>query len=1375
MSNSNNEIYTTTVRLNSEEAKNRLQELEKEVKRLHSDMSKALEEGKPKAAKELEKQLKKAREELRLFRTETMNVNEVLDNISSASIDQLSKAAKVLQKQMRVLATDTQEFADKQAQLKAVKQRLQEIRVEGQAQEPWLNRMADGFNKIQGLAISAMAAITGLSMSIRKSTGDYAQMEEAMANSRKYTGQTSEEVHDLNEELKKMDTRTSREQLNALAGDAGRLGFETEKLILDFVEAADIINVSLGDDLGEGAVKNIGKLTELFEGKDNLKENMIATASAVNELSASSSADAGYLVEFEARLAGTGKQARLAQTEIMGYASVLDQNMQQVETSSTALSQLITKMFQEPEKFAKLAGQQVSEFTELLKTDANQALLKFFEAMRSRGGFDSLAPMFDEMGLSGTRCVGVFSVLADKLDDVVEAQSIAKDAFENGTSVMDEYNIQNSTVQAGLDKNINKFHELSVELGEKLMPVVEYTVSGGSLLIKMLSVLIDFCFKYRTALATLATAIVAYNVYINASNLLFKAQYYWLVTTQAAHKAWLAVVGTYKVVLLAANLAMATFTGNTQRAAVAQRALNIAMASNPYLIVASALAVLVAGLIDFNKETAEAVKEESAIEKANKRAGEEYDKQSGRVQYLTSVLHDNTAALGIRKSALEELRKIVPGYLGELTDEGRLINDNTSAIEDYIKALEKQIKLKAYQEDLETLYKKKAEAERYRNRARKTLEQEREEDRKIQDVPNFEGAGTRAAKGVLDMYEQQLKKIDEEIKEITGEIKNLPDVESIVSGSGGGGGTPGTKTDSKEDSKLAKQLRERADAAKALAREEVAMATEEYSRGEINYTEYLNKCEAALQKSVETRKGIYAGDEEEQKRLYAEGVQIAEQYGKKRTQSSLKEIEKERRARQRELESNFATEGSLIYKDTLALNEALFRSDVLAMEQRMSLYAAGSDEYLDLAEEKERLIEEHKIDLQVEYMKRLSEYREAFQLSDYKKEEDIELRYLNDMHAKGLVSEEEYQKMILGIKQDYASRRVTPNAQRMTDADVAFNLANNAVSKSIVEQDYGSGGLIGGLGGIADEVEKAREFFDELERLQQQGVITHQQMEDAKVKYTSQAYKKMVSYAQSAMSQVSSIMSAYSSYTTACYELEATQVEKRYDREIKAAGENEEMAKHLEEQKQKELAKIKRKEINEKEQIDVAQVWINTALSIAKGFADYGPIAGAALTALSTAMAALQVSTIEKQAQAQKAALQYYEGGFTGGNQYRREAGVVHEGEFVANHNAVNNPEIRPVLELLDWAQRNNSVGSLTASDISHSIGASQQQVVAPVVNVQNDNSELQRGFDGVEKAVNSLNRVLSSGIRAYSVISGPDGSYERTRQYEKLIKNKDV
>ena len=150
----------------------------------------------------------------------------------------------------------------------------------------------------------------------------------------------------------------------------------------------------------------------------------------------------------------------------------------------------------------------------------------------------------------------------------------------------------------------------------------------------------------------------------------------------------------------------------------------------------------------------------------------------------------------------------------------------------------------------------------------------------------------------------------------------------------------------------------------------------------------------------------------------------------------------------------------------------------------------------------------------------------------------------------------------------------------------------------------------------------------------------------------------------------------------------------------------------------------------------------------------------------------LQIATIKKQQQAQAAG--YYEGGFTGGRQYRKEAGVVHEGEFVANHQAVQNPNILPFLNFLDRAQRNNTVGSLSMQDVSRSMGAGGvAQIVTPIVNVQTDNERLKNAVDAQREAIELLLLRLQDPIDAKVVLTGLEGLNDRQKLLNRMLKNK--
>lgn len=247
--------------------------------------------------------------------------------------------------------------------------------------------------------MGAAAAATGLVMAGRKAVSAYADMDAEMANVRKYTGMTAEQVAVLNEEFKKMDTRTSREGLNQLAEEAGRLGKTSQEDILGFVRAADKINVAL-DELGEGATLTLSKLTTIFGDEERLgtEKALLSVGSVINELSQNCTASAPYLANFAQRLAGVGAQANMTIPQIMGFAAVLDSQGQKVEMSATALSKLIMDLFKNPAKIAQATGMDLQKFTDTCVKDTNEGLLMLLERLHQLGDMSVLAPVFADMG-----------------------------------------------------------------------------------------------------------------------------------------------------------------------------------------------------------------------------------------------------------------------------------------------------------------------------------------------------------------------------------------------------------------------------------------------------------------------------------------------------------------------------------------------------------------------------------------------------------------------------------------------------------------------------------------------------------------------------------------------------------------------------------------------------------------------------------------------------------------------------------------------------------------------------------------------------------------------------------------------------------------
>lgn len=420
--------------------------------------------------------------------------------------------------------------------------------------DSWKNvrmKMADISNMIMGFQSVFEMFDSGIGK-LKDFAADAAKLDDVYADVQKTTGLTHEEVEKLNEAFKKMDTRTSREQLNQLAYEAGKLGISSAEQVAQFVSASDKINIALGDVLGEGAMVKIGKLSDVYakstqqlaDAGDDLEAKMLKIGSAVNMLGQSSTANEGYLVEFLSRMGGIATQANLSADSILGFASALDQDMQKQEMSATAFQKFIMQIIKKPAEFAAAARMEVRDFTALMQSDMNEALLKVLEGFQGEGGLVSLQPIFEDLGLDAARAASVISSMANSVDKIREAQAIANEELITGASVINEFNTKNNTMQAQAEKAKKAFEDVRIELGNELYPIVVHMTKAGTGLTKMLAGLVKYMKNNQIVIWGVVASLIAWNeakirmMLLAAKDWVLKKREILQIKAQATAEAW---------------------------------------------------------------------------------------------------------------------------------------------------------------------------------------------------------------------------------------------------------------------------------------------------------------------------------------------------------------------------------------------------------------------------------------------------------------------------------------------------------------------------------------------------------------------------------------------------------------------------------------------------------------------------------------------------------------------------------------------------------------------------------------------------------------------------------------------------------------------
>ena len=622
-------------------------------------------------------------------------------SVSSMTISELNKRIRELNSVLSKIDPKAPEWKQVNGELKEAKTRMKELRAQSQATGGTLRSMMEGLNKYVNLIAASVTATVFSVRNITRVRDAFLAYDEALTDAMKTTNLTREEMEELGEDLGKLDTRTSRNDLLELARIGGKLGITGKDNILEFVRAADQINVALGRDLGnntEDAIREIGKLVDIFDLQEEygLEQSMLKVGSAINELGMASTANEGYIVDFTKRLAGVAPNANIAIEDVLGMAATLDKYGQMTETSSTAITQVITGMFRKTATFAGVAKMPVEDFTRLLKEDVNEAFVRVLEGMKQgAGGMLEVTAALDSLQLDGQRATTVLGSLANHSEEWRRKGELAKQAFDDGTSTTNEFGIKNSSATAEVEKLRNALHDVSVDIGRELNPVLTTTTSVSTLFVKALGKLIVFAVRYRGVLLGLVSAYVSYLAMKNAHIVRDKALALWQTATISRTALETKSIAGATKATLAWSAAKYALTGHFRAAAVAARAFFASLGPIGWASLA------IGGLVSsfgFLKRAIEGVSEAEQVRLDIEKGAREVMDENGvslkekaaRITTYLERINDANTSEAVRLSYIRELNALLPEEIGHIDEKGEAIGRLTQKIKAYRDLLDVQ-------------------------------------------------------------------------------------------------------------------------------------------------------------------------------------------------------------------------------------------------------------------------------------------------------------------------------------------------------------------------------------------------------------------------------------------------------------------------------------------------------------------------------------------------------------------------------------------------------------------------------------------------------------------------------------------------------------
>lgn len=1415
-----------TLNINSQNAKARLEELQKMTGNLTESIKKAYDAGDTKTAKALTAELKKTNKEIADIQKNSDNLAAAMKNLSTATPKELRKTLAAINKELNSgnVARGSKEWQMYNQQLVRVKAELAKINDEQKAAAPLSQRLGDAFGRMKGFALAAGVGIAGLGASLQKMREYRDQKDTSRAGLKALTGLDDQSVAWLQQQAEQMSqtmdetglrvTQSAAEIMEAykLVGSAKPELLAVKEDLNKVTIEAIRLSQAAGIDLNQAVTAVTTSMNQFGASADE-------TDRYVNVLAAGSKVGAVAVENINEAVLKSGvaaSQAGLKIEELVGAIETIGERGLQGGDAGTGLKNFFLTLSQGAD-------------------DTNPKIVGMQQALENLKAKNlSTAEMVQ---MFGKNAYNVASILVESTD----AFAKYTDGVTGTQTAVEQAAIMGDTFAAKSAQLKNELAELGQKILQTLQPAINAFMDGATGALKVIAALVKVIKDYSAVIVPLVAAIAAYNVAIAVQNALHAKA----VTAVAAYIKSLFSMQTLEKAVTAGKylLAAATalLTGNIKKATQAWKLFSAALKLSPVGLIAAAIAAVVVGLavwIKRSKQLTQEQRNQQAVQQMNldieKKVADETATEISRIKQLQAAIHDKNRSEKSRTAAIKELQKIIPAYNAQISKEGEIINENTAAVKAYIETLKQKARMKASEAMLADVTRERLQTEIDLEKQRHELEIQRQANElSDQGIKTSEDAEVNAAlqknwaAGIfystkdLENAEKNVKALTDALGQLQAKEADLVAfIEKNEAATGAVPGMPAEPTESGSGGSRNDQLKALEQQAEK-ARIEIEKA---FAEGRTTYAQYkkdlldtdkwlLDRQQALFKvsedewqkyerKKIELKTKYVALDNEllqleakdataalqtryaQQKvtteQYQAELLQIeidtlrrrlalykenSLEYGEINNQLAQKLAEQDKQTRARnikEIENDYKAltnalalryaQGEMSEKQ---YNEAVFQAEIAHLLQVRNAYVEFSDDYIATQKKIEDAEAKHQQELARAYNEGLKAFNSQYTTKIAQQEYTEGAAQIDEMLKRGDVAFED------------AARAKSDLAQKLLDAEIKNIQAGNL---SVID------------------TYKAR--FEAIKNLEEQGVITHEQAEQAKMDATRDMLGQISNLYQEAWGNIDTILSASTQLIQANADLETAKIEAEYDKRIEAAGRNHRKVEKLEKERDQKIATEKTKANEKAMKIQIAQAIAQTAQAAINAYSSASaiPVAGWVLGPIAAAAAlaagAIQVAAIKKQQQAQAAG--YASGGFTPSGRWDEPQGVVHSDEFVANRFATGNAEIRPALNLIDRAQRNNTVGSLTADDVTASLYSRTSPDVVKAVNAQTpaagatpqaaDNAAaLEANAAAIAANADVLRRLsdqLDEGITAIASIDGRNGIDRQQKKYNQLINN---
>lgn len=653
------------------------------------------------AAKQVKQQLQALDKEIKQVEDDVVDVNDVIarSKKGKASIEELKKAYQQLQVELNQINTGDEEFKNKQKTLKDLKKEIDDVT--GAA-----HKQGGAWNT----ALKNLTAYVGL-FSVSNQVKTYfvdlfrlnMKFMDQLTDIRKVALSTTDEIANLSRELAKIDTRTSLEELNRIAYAGAKLGIQTQggtMALAGFVRAADQVNVALKEDLGEEALTSLAKITEVMGlvDKYGVEKAMLKTGSAIFRLAATSTASSDKIVDFSNRMLALGEQAALTTPDILALGSAVDSMALEPEVAATAFGKLVTELRKGTSPIEKSLGIATGSLNKMIKSGRGMdAILTIFRRMGETKNVFALDGLFKDLGSDGSRLVKTMVTMASKNGMLTKAVEESNKAFNDGTAVTVEYNMQQETAMAYMERANNLWEKQFVSSSAAAGPVHDIAKAWFELT-KELTSSIGFMTEVKIAIGLIFASV---KMLLN------------ILPTLISMLSMAGLAGAFAYVLdYAQKLSSASASLSMVWAKMVStfKKLSLVKQAGVFGGIIGLLGILVVKLAEYTSSLLSASAGQRVLNEVQEEGKRKAMEEQEQLTRLHNVMKDTSASMDLRLEAMKKLNSAIPGLNAKINTETGAVKENTKAWDKNFARLQKYYELEGARSKLAELGRQKVDA-----------------------------------------------------------------------------------------------------------------------------------------------------------------------------------------------------------------------------------------------------------------------------------------------------------------------------------------------------------------------------------------------------------------------------------------------------------------------------------------------------------------------------------------------------------------------------------------------------------------------------------------------------------------------------------------